>query len=98
MLIASLVHRYEFALPSPGWDPTIRETTDLSPGPMPLKTWRRGGLRREIRVMIFGLSSTKLRDQLFLTIEQEIEQTSNHCSERCVLFQTQSQPDVASHA
>ncbi|KAJ6087757.1 hypothetical protein N7467_006671 [Penicillium canescens] len=37
VLIASLVHRFEFALPHPDWNPPIRETTNLSPGPMPLK-------------------------------------------------------------
>jgi cytochrome P450 len=41
MLLASLVHRYEFALPSPKWEPVIPETTNLSPGPMPLKIWIR---------------------------------------------------------
>ncbi|KAL5003239.1 cytochrome P450 [Aspergillus recurvatus] len=41
VLLASLVHRYAFALPSPDWDPPIPETTNLSPGPMPWKTWRR---------------------------------------------------------
>ncbi|KAL4919527.1 cytochrome P450 [Aspergillus aurantiobrunneus] len=41
VLLASLVHRYDFALPSPDWDPPIPETTNLSPGPMPLKIWRR---------------------------------------------------------
>ncbi|KAL4980138.1 cytochrome P450 [Aspergillus desertorum] len=41
VLLASLVHRYEFALPSPDRDPKIPETTNLSPGPMPLKIWRR---------------------------------------------------------
>ncbi|KAL3442421.1 cytochrome P450 [Aspergillus insuetus] len=41
VLLASLVNRYEFALPSPDWDPPIAETTNLSPGPMPLKIWRR---------------------------------------------------------
>ncbi|KAJ5749209.1 uncharacterized protein N7511_010905 [Penicillium nucicola] len=41
VLLASLVHRFEFALPSPNWNPPIRETTNLSPGPMPLKIWRR---------------------------------------------------------
>jgi cytochrome P450 len=41
VLIASLVHRFEFALPHPDWNPPIRETTNLSPGPMPLKLWRR---------------------------------------------------------
>lgn len=41
VLIALLVHRYEFALPSPDWYLAIRETTKLSPGPMPLKIWRR---------------------------------------------------------
>lgn len=41
VLIASLVHRFEFALPSPDWDPPIRETTNLSPGPMPIKIWGR---------------------------------------------------------
>ncbi|KAJ5460753.1 uncharacterized protein N7458_002305 [Penicillium daleae] len=47
VLIASLVHRYEFALPSPDWDPAIRETTNLSPGPMPLKIWKREMVRDE---------------------------------------------------
>ncbi|KAL1846530.1 hypothetical protein Plec18167_005356 [Paecilomyces lecythidis] len=41
VLIASLIHRFKFALPSPDWDPPVRETTNLSPGPMPLKVWRR---------------------------------------------------------
>jgi cytochrome P450 len=41
ILIASLVHRYEFALPSADWDLAVRETTNLSPGPMPLKIWKR---------------------------------------------------------
>lgn len=41
VLLASLVHRYEFALPSPKWEPVIPETTNLSPGPMPLKIWIR---------------------------------------------------------
>ncbi|KAJ5647910.1 cytochrome protein [Penicillium lividum] len=41
VLLASLVHRFEFALSSPGWEPIIRETTTLNSGPMPLKIWRR---------------------------------------------------------
>lgn len=41
VLIASLVRRYEFALPSADWNPAVRETTNLSPGPMPLKIWKR---------------------------------------------------------
>ncbi|KAJ5709485.1 cytochrome protein [Penicillium malachiteum] len=41
VLLASLVNRFEFALPSPDWKPTIRETTNLNSGPMPLKIWRR---------------------------------------------------------
>jgi cytochrome P450 len=41
ILIASLVHRYEFALPSADWDLAVRETSNLSPGPMPLKIWKR---------------------------------------------------------
>lgn len=41
VLLAALVHRFEFALPGPDWDPPIPETTNLSPGPMPLKIWRR---------------------------------------------------------
>lgn len=41
VLLASLVHRFEFALPDPEWDPPIPETTNLNPGPMPLKIWRR---------------------------------------------------------
>ncbi|KAJ9622835.1 hypothetical protein H2204_011444 [Knufia peltigerae] len=41
VLLASLLHRYEFALPHPEWEPTRRENFNLSPGPMPLKVWRR---------------------------------------------------------
>ncbi|KAJ5760426.1 cytochrome protein [Penicillium odoratum] len=41
VLLASLVHRFEFALSSPVWEPTIRQTTNLNSGPMPLKIWRR---------------------------------------------------------
>lgn len=41
VLLASLVRRFEFALQSPDWDPPVKETTNLSPGPMPLKIWRR---------------------------------------------------------
>ena len=41
VLLASMVHRYEFALPYPEWEPTLRENFNLSPGPMPLKVWRR---------------------------------------------------------
>ncbi|KAL4889689.1 benzoate 4-monooxygenase cytochrome P450 [Aspergillus ambiguus] len=41
ILLASLVHRYDFALPSPDWEPARHETTNLSSGPMPLKVWRR---------------------------------------------------------
>jgi cytochrome P450 len=41
VLLASLVHRYEFALPHPDWDPPVREMSNLNPGPMPLKVWRR---------------------------------------------------------
>lgn len=41
VLLASLLHRYEFALPHPEWEPTRRENFNLSPGPMPLEVWRR---------------------------------------------------------
>jgi cytochrome P450 len=41
VLLASVVHRYEFALPSPEWEPERRENFNLMPGPMPLKVWRR---------------------------------------------------------
>jgi cytochrome P450 len=41
VLLASVVHRYDFALPSEDWEPTRWETFNLSPGPMPLKVWRR---------------------------------------------------------
>ncbi|KAI1617013.1 cytochrome P450 monooxygenase [Exophiala viscosa] len=41
VLLASLLHRYEFALPHPEWEPTRRENFNLSPGPMPLKVWMR---------------------------------------------------------
>lgn len=41
VLLASVVHRYEFALPFEGWQPNRMEGFNLSPGPMPLKVWRR---------------------------------------------------------
>ncbi|KAI0423053.1 cytochrome P450 [Xylaria grammica] len=41
VLLASVVHRYEFALPHPDWEQERRETTNLMPAPMPLKLWRR---------------------------------------------------------
>jgi cytochrome P450 len=41
VLLASVVHRYEFALPFEGWKPDLFEAFNLSPGPMPLKVWRR---------------------------------------------------------
>ncbi|EAW18409.1 cytochrome P450 [Aspergillus fischeri NRRL 181] len=39
--IASLVHRYEFALPHPGWELKRLETMNLILGDMPVKVWRR---------------------------------------------------------
>ncbi|KAI9901017.1 hypothetical protein N3K66_002834 [Trichothecium roseum] len=44
VLLASVVHRYDFALPSPGWEPHRNECMNLSPGPMPLKLWKRRDL------------------------------------------------------
>lgn len=41
VLLSSVVHRYGFALPNPDWEPTRWESFNLSPGPMPLKAWRR---------------------------------------------------------
>jgi cytochrome P450 len=41
VLLASVVHRYEFALASPEWEPERVESMNLGPGPMPLKVWRR---------------------------------------------------------
>jgi cytochrome P450 len=41
VLLASLAHRYEFALPHPDWEPPVCEMSNLNPGPMPLKIWRR---------------------------------------------------------
>jgi cytochrome P450 len=41
VLLASVVHRYDFALPTPDWEPSRWETFNLSPGPMPLKVWKR---------------------------------------------------------
>jgi cytochrome P450 len=41
VLLASVVHRYEFALPFPEWEPERWESMNLAPGPMPLKVWRR---------------------------------------------------------
>lgn len=41
VLVASLVHRYEFALPRLAWEQNRVEVTNLLPGPLPLKVWRR---------------------------------------------------------
>lgn len=41
VLLASVVHRYEFALPYPEWEQERYEALNLMPGPMPLKVWRR---------------------------------------------------------
>jgi cytochrome P450 len=41
VVLATVVHRYEMALQSPDWEPSRRETFNLSPGPMPVKIWRR---------------------------------------------------------
>ncbi|KAL9616755.1 MAG: hypothetical protein Q9160_008412 [Pyrenula sp. 1 TL-2023] len=41
VLLASVIHRYEFALPFSKWEPERWESFNLGPGPMPLKVWRR---------------------------------------------------------
>ena len=41
VLLASVVHRYEFALPYEGWEPERWEAMNLMPSAMPLKVWRR---------------------------------------------------------
>ncbi|POR31153.1 Cytochrome P450 oxidoreductase [Tolypocladium paradoxum] len=41
VLLASVVHRYELALPYPEWEQDRLEAMNLMPGPMPLKLWRR---------------------------------------------------------
>jgi len=41
VMLASVVHRYEFALPTENWQPYRYESFNLAPGPMPLKVWRR---------------------------------------------------------
>lgn len=45
VLLASVVHRYEFALPFPEWEPERWESMNLAPGPMLLKVWRRDLIR-----------------------------------------------------
>lgn len=41
VLVASLIHRFEFALPHRDWNPVVKEMSNFNPGPMPLKLWRR---------------------------------------------------------
>lgn len=41
VLLASIVHRYEMALPSPTWKPERTEGTNLLIKNMPIKVWRR---------------------------------------------------------
>lgn len=45
MIVATVVHRYHFALPSPEWKPTILESMVIKSGPMPVKMWRRKSAR-----------------------------------------------------
>ncbi|KAK9428189.1 cytochrome P450 oxidoreductase [Lipomyces doorenjongii] len=41
IMIASLVHRYEFELPSPDWELDLKEHFNLVPKSMPVKIWKR---------------------------------------------------------
>ncbi|KAL2217408.1 putative cytochrome P450 monooxygenase [Thermoascus aurantiacus ATCC 26904] len=41
VVLASIVHRYEFALPDPNWELKRLETMNLILGEMPVKVWRR---------------------------------------------------------
>jgi cytochrome P450 len=41
VLLASVIHRYEFALPSPEWEVERLEAMNLLVGDIPLKIWRR---------------------------------------------------------
>ncbi|KAJ5724708.1 hypothetical protein N7493_006436 [Penicillium malachiteum] len=41
VVLASIVHRYEFALPGPDWDLQRFEAFNLLVGEMPIKMWRR---------------------------------------------------------
>ncbi|KAB8206978.1 Cytochrome P450 [Aspergillus parasiticus SU-1] len=41
IMLATVVHRYEFALPHPEWEQDRVEVTNLLPGPLPIKVWRR---------------------------------------------------------
>ena len=46
--LASVVHRYEFALPHHDWEQTWLEALNAMPGKMPLKVWRRDLSNREV--------------------------------------------------
>ncbi|KAH7372145.1 putative cytochrome P450 monooxygenase [Cadophora sp. MPI-SDFR-AT-0126] len=46
VLLASVLHRYEFALPSPDWEIKRLETMNLILGEMPVKVWRRRAKER----------------------------------------------------
>ncbi|KAF2147020.1 uncharacterized protein K452DRAFT_282003 [Aplosporella prunicola CBS 121167] len=39
--VASIIHRYDFALPYPDWDIERRDAMNWILGPMPVKVWRR---------------------------------------------------------
>ncbi|KXH55615.1 cytochrome P450 oxidoreductase [Colletotrichum salicis] len=41
VLLTNVLHRYNFALPFPEWEPERRKAMNLMPSPMPLKVWRR---------------------------------------------------------
>lgn len=47
MMTATMVYRYEFALPSPSWEQTRYEHFNQAPGPLPLKVWRRQRASRQ---------------------------------------------------
>lgn len=47
VLLASVIHRYDFALPHPEWEQERWEAFNLMPGPLPLKVWRRRDLAGE---------------------------------------------------
>jgi len=41
VVVASLVHRYKFALPSPSWKLQRHEAFNILVGELPMKIWRR---------------------------------------------------------
>ena len=54
ILIATLVHRYDFALANPDWELSWEEGFNLWPSQMPIKLWRRDDNPKDLQPQVEG--------------------------------------------